>query len=116
MSVLSQLQDLRKKAKTVKVKTESLGTVTLMALFTSHRLEFHREASSHRDPLLLMIAMSICENGLRMVDSLDVDEVIALIDPLGSTEQGLEDIHSLYNAASDLSKVGVDDVEEAAKN
>ncbi|MFC4699390.1 hypothetical protein ACFO4O_04355 [Glaciecola siphonariae] len=116
MTLISQLDSIRKKVKTVEVETNKLGKVTLMALFTRHRLEFHKLSENHRDPILLMVAMSVCENGRRLVDSLDIDEVMDMLDPLGSTAEGLEDIHSLYESANDLSKVTVDDVEEAAKN
>lgn len=113
--VLKALQAYTKKVKTVEVETNELGKVTLKALYTSHRLKFHTMKGV--DPLLLMIAMSLCDpKGNRYIDSLDIEEVIAMIDPLGSTESGLEDIHNLYQEASKVSALSNDDVEDAAKN
>lgn len=113
--VLKALQAYKQKVKTVDVETNHLGKVRLMALFTSHRLKFHTMKGI--DPLLLMIAMSLCDaKGRRYIDTLDIEEVVAMIDPLGSSESGLEDIHNLYEAASKVSALSNDDVEEAAKN
>lgn len=115
-NLIKSLENCKKKVKTVDVETTELGTVTLKALFTRHRLEFHKESKVSRDPLLLMIAMSICEDGNRLIDTLDIEEVMDMLDPLGSTAEGLEDIYNLYQAASELSKTSVSHVEEAAKN
>lgn len=118
MNLLSRLQSVRDKLKTKKIKTKTLGEVELMPLFVSQRNKLNssevREGS--QDFILLFIAMSLAENGVRIIDSIDLEEVIATLDPVGSTKEGLEDIYDLYTEANKLSKVTVADVEEAEKN
>lgn len=118
MDFLKRLQSASEKIKPTVIQTETLGEVELLPLFVSHRSEFHRSNKDEgtREFVLLMIAMSLASKGKRLVDSLDIDEVISMLDPLGSTKQGLDDIYLLYTEANKLSKITNTDVEEAEKN
>lgn len=118
MDFLKRLQSVSDKIKPTIVKTQTIGDVELLPLFVSHRSEFHRsnKKEGEREFILLMIAMSMAEKGKRLVDSLNTDEVIGLLDPMGSTKEGLEDIYLLYTESNKLSKVSVADVEDAEKN
>ena len=116
MSLSNKLEAIRSAAKTVEVDTKKLGKVTLIELFTSHRLLFYRDEYKNKDASLLTIALSLCENKRRLCDSIGVNEVMEMIDPLGSSNEGLEDIRVLYDAARKLSLVSDADVEDAGKN
>ena len=114
MDMLKQLQALRDKIKPVEVETKSIGTVQLLPLFMSHRMKFH--TNKDIDMVLLTISLSIAKNGARLVDSMDEIEVMGMLDPLGCTEAGMEDILTLYNKAKEISMLGESEVEDASKN
>ncbi len=117
MSVLKKLQSIRDGVKTVSVDTETMGKVELMTPFASHRFELLKHSKAgNKNFGLVLIAMCLVENGGRLVDSMDLDEVIQMIDVLGSDEKGQKDIETLFTAANKLSKVLSADIEEAEKN
>ena len=118
MDFLKRLQSVSDNIKPTIIKTKTIGEVELLPLFVSHRSEFHRsnKKEGEREFVLLMIAMSMCEKGQRLVDTLDIDEIISYLDPLGSSKDGLEDIYLLYTESNKLSKVTNSDVEDAEKN
>jgi hypothetical protein len=118
MDFLKRLQSVSDQIKPTTVETKTIGSVELLPLFVSHRSEFHRsnKVEGEREFVLLMIAMSLSEKGKRLVDSLNIDEVISMLNPLGSTKDGLDDIYLLYTEANKLSKITNEDVAEAGKN
>ncbi|MFW8589817.1 hypothetical protein ACOI22_03345 [Glaciecola sp. 2405UD65-10] len=118
MDLVKRLLKHKEKTLSETVNTKTLGKVQLLPLYMSHRSEFHKKdlVEGERNFLLLMIALSAAEDGQRLVDSLSIDEVISMFDVLGQSKDGLEDLYTLYKAANNLSKVTVDDVEEAKKN
>jgi|GEM_PF-4387675 len=118
MDFLKRLQSIADEVKPVTIETQTIGSVELLPLYVSHRSEFHRgnKKEGSREFVLLMIALSVAENGIRLVDSMDIDEVISMLDPVGKNQAGIEDITLLYDEANKLSKLTVADVEEAEKN
>lgn len=118
MEFLNKLQKLNEGVKPTKVMTKKLGEVELLPMFVSHRNMFHKVdlKEGDRDFSLMMIALSLADKGKRIVDHIDLDEVIQMLDPLGKDKEGLEDIVLLFTEANKLSKVTVSEVEEAEKN
>ena len=114
MGMREEIQAFRDKIKPVEVQTKSFGTVQLLPLFVSHRMKFH--TYKDYDMVLLTIAFSVAEKGVRCVDWQSESEVIADFDMLGSTEAGMEDILTLYNKAKEISMLGEAEVEDASKN
>lgn len=113
--LLNRLQALRNQVQPVTVATTELGDVQLMPLFASQRMVLMREAAkkgdAQRDVTLLLIALSMSEDGLRLADQFNLDELIAMLDPLPDATLDL-----LWDEANKLSKVTSKDVEDASKN
>jgi hypothetical protein len=111
MSLLSDLQKLRDGATTKSVFVQSLGRdIELLPLFMSQRFAL-LDASDSKSFSLRLVALCIAEDGQRLSDSVDVEEILSYIEPLHET-----DFNDLFAAANELSKVTVSDVEEAEKN
>lgn len=98
---------------TVEVEAGELGTVTLMALSMRHRLYFHNKEhpASQCSYGIALIALCLSENGRRLADQLDFDDVVSLLDGINDVE-----FTALYNAASDLNKTTAADEAQAEKN
>lgn len=118
MDLLKKLQNIRDGIKPTVVTTKTIGEVEILPMFMTERLEFMRNASAtnQKDFVMLLIAMSLSDKGQRLSDSMDIDEIIAMLDPLGCTDDGISDINTLYEQANSLSKITQKDVEDAQKN
>ena len=114
MSLLKSLQVLRDGVKPVSVRVDSLNKdVELLPLFVSQRLQLITNSSAEKERAyaLLLVALSLYENGKRLSDDMNIDELIGYIDPLPEV-----DMLKLFDAATELSKVSIVDVEDAQKN
>jgi hypothetical protein len=114
MKLLQSLQALRDAVKPVSVPVKSLGkNIELLPLFVSQRIQLitNSKSENERAYALLLVALSLYENGKRLSDDMNIDELIGYIDPLPE-----DDMLKLFDAATELSKVTITDVEDAQKN
>lgn len=118
MSLIDKLQSFRKSIEPVEIQTKTLGKVQLLPLFMEERLEFIHQANTadSKNYSLLLVAMCLADKGHRLKDSLGIEEVLGMINPLGATSDGMEDLNDLFAKANEISAVTQADVEDAQKN
>ncbi|WP_438863765.1 hypothetical protein [Neptunicella sp.] len=114
MSLIKKLQTLANTTATTTVRIESIGDdIELKALHLSQRLELYNKDSplNNCSFAMVVVALSVCEKGQRLVDKLDAQEVIAFLEPIP-----IDEFTELYTAAAKLSGISKAEQEEAEKN
>lgn len=118
MGSLSLAMEFAKNSKKATVETKTIGKVDLLPMKLTSRLHIQSAAAVEGsfEHVLLVIAYSWAEKGVRLSDSMDVNELVSILDDLGMNEQGMEDLNLLFSESNKLSKSSTSDVEEAVKN
>lgn len=114
MEFLNRCQAKREKIKPIMVELEDLGfAVEVLPPLLSHRLKLiqNEQAKDKKMYGFLVVAMCLSEKGQRQIDHLDYEEIAAGLDLLSENDFG-----KLFRKCQDISKVQMQDVEDAQKN